>query len=116
MERSKRNGKFTIKRYQIPIFLFLLQHVKEITTVLDQERGFSLSETQVMVNCEEESNLLSKGVKSFLIEEFGHNIKFSESERKNESQFIFPAAAKVEDVINSLFDTNAVKSAAQVIK
>ena len=35
------------------------------------------------------------------IEEFGYNIKFSESERKNESQFALPEAAEVEDVIHS---------------
>ena len=60
--------------------------------------------------------MLNKDVKSFLIEEFGHNIKFSELERKNESQFVFPATIKVEDVINSLLNINAVESAAEVIK
>ena len=48
------------------------------------------------------------------IEEFGYNIKFSESERKNESQFALPEAAEVEDVINSLL--NAVKSATEIIR
>ena len=41
-------------------------------------------------------------VKCFLMEQFGHNIKFSELERKNESQFVFPVATKVENVINLL--------------
>ena len=48
------------------------------------------------------------------IEEFGYNIKFSESERKNESQFALSEAAEVEDVINSLL--NAVKSATEIIR
>ena len=48
------------------------------------------------------------------IEEFGYNIKFSESERKNESQFAWPDAAELEDVIHSLL--NAVKSATEIIK
>ena len=48
------------------------------------------------------------------MEEFGYNIKFSESERKNESQFALPEAAEVEDVINSLL--NAVKSATEIIR
>ena len=48
------------------------------------------------------------------IEEFGYNIKFSKSERKNESQFALPEAAEVENVINSLL--NAVKSATEIIK
>ena len=69
-----------------------------------------------MVNNEEESNLLNEDVKCFLIEEFGHNIKFSESEKKNESQFVFPASTKVEAVINSLLITNAAKNAAEVIQ
>ena len=69
-----------------------------------------------MVNNEEESNLLNEDVKCFLIEEFGHNIKFSESEKKNESQFVFSAATKVEAVINSLLITNAAKNAAEVIQ
>ena len=65
-----------------------------------------------MINSKEESN---KEVKCFLIEEFEHDIKFCESERKNESQFVFPVATKVEDVINSLLQTNTVKSASEVI-
>ena len=69
-----------------------------------------------MVNSKEESNLLNEDVKCFLIEEFRHNIKFSEWERKNESQFAFLAATKVEDVINFLRDVYAVKSAAEVIR
>ena len=32
-----------------------------------------------------------------MLEEFGHNIKFSESKRKNESQFVYPVAAKIKD-------------------
>ena len=48
------------------------------------------------------------------MEEFGYNIKFSESERKNESQFALPEAAEVEDVIDSLL--NAVKSATEIIR
>ena len=48
------------------------------------------------------------------IEKFGYNFKFTESERKNESQFALPEAAEVENVINSLL--NAVKSATEIIK
>ena len=55
--------------------------------MLDLGRDLSLSEIQVMVTCEEESNLLNKDVKRFLIEVFGHNMKFNKSERENESQF-----------------------------
>ena len=66
--------------------------MKAIRAVLDQRRALSLSEIQVRTNSEEESSLLNKDIKCFLIEEFGHYIKFSESERKNESQFVFPGA------------------------
>ena len=48
------------------------------------------------------------------IEEFGYNITFIESERKNESQFALPDAAELEDVIHSLL--NVVKSATEIIK
>ena len=48
------------------------------------------------------------------VEKFGYNFKFTESERKNESQFALPEAAEVENVINSLL--NAVKSATEIIK
>ena len=88
--------------------------MKAITTVLHQERGLSLSE--VMVNFGKYSNLLNEDLKCLLIEEFGRNIKFSESEKKNESQFVVPVAAKVEDFINSLLNINAAKSTAEVIK
>ena len=74
--------------------------------MLDQGKGFSLSEIQFMVNSEEESNSLNEDVKCILIEEFGHNIKFSESERKNESQFVLLLAATVEDVIKSLLEVD----------
>ena len=66
--------------------------MKAIRAVLDQRRALSLSEIQVRTNSEEESSLLNKDIKFFLIEEFGHYIKFSESERENESQFVFPGA------------------------
>ena len=42
--------------------------------------------------------------------------KFSQSERTHESQFVFPAATRDEDVIDSLHNRNAVKSAVDVIK
>ena len=90
--------------------------MKATRAVLDQGRGLSLSEIQVMLNSEEESNLLNEDVKCFLIEEFGHNNKFSESERRNESQFVCSGATKIEDVMNSLLNINVVKSAAEVIK
>ena len=82
--------------------------MKATKAVLDQGRGSSLSEIQFIVKSEEESNLLS--------EEFRHSIKFSESERKNESQFVLPLAIKVEGVINSLHNIYALKSPAEVIK
>ena len=66
--------------------------MKAIRAVLDQRRALSLSEIQVRTNSEEESSLLNKDRKCFLIEEFGHYIKFNESERENESQFVFPGA------------------------
>ena len=69
-----------------------------------------------MVNSKDEPNLLNEDVKCFLIEEFGHSIKFSESERKNESKLVFLATTKVEDVINSLRNIYAVKNAAEVIR
>ena len=67
--------------------------MKAIRAVLDQRRGLPLSEIQVRINSEEEPNLLNEDVKCILVEEFGHYIKFSESERENESQFVFPGAA-----------------------
>ena len=69
-----------------------------------------------MVNSEQKSNLSSEDVKCFLIEQFGHNIKFSESERKNESQFVLLLATEVEDVINSLHNIKLVKNADEAIK
>ena len=90
--------------------------MKATKAVLDQGRGSSLSEIQFIVKSEEESNLLNEDVKCFLIEEFRHNIKFSELERKNESQFVLLLAIKVEGVINSLHNIYALKSPAEVIK
>ena len=119
MEGSKTKGKLTIKRYQIPALFnrdIFKWPVKAMITMPDRGRGLSLSEIQIMVNGEEESNLLNKDVKCFLIKEHGHNIKFNESVRKNASPFVFPAEAKVEYVINSLLNINAAKSAAEVIK
>ena len=66
--------------------------MKAIRAVLDQRRALSLSEIQVRTNSEEESSLLNEDIKCFLMEEFGHYIKFSESERENESQFVFAGA------------------------
>ena len=66
--------------------------MKAIRAVLDQRRGLPLSEIQVRINSQEEPNLLNEDVKCILIEEFGHYIKFSESERENESQFVFAGA------------------------
>ena len=42
--------------------------------------------------------------------------KFSQSQRKHESQFVFPAATRDEDVIDSPHNINAVKSAVDIIK
>ena len=119
MEGSKTKGKLTIKRYQIPALFnrdIFKRPVKAMRTMPDRGRGLSLSEIQIMVNGEEESNLLKKDVKCFLIKEHGDNIKFNESVRKNASPFVFPAEAKVEHVINSLLNINTAKSAAEVIK
>ena len=60
--------------------------------MLYQGRGLPLLEIQVTINSDEESDLLNEVVKCFLIEEFGHYIKFKESERENESQIVFPGA------------------------
>ena len=90
--------------------------MKAIKAVLDKGGGISLSETQVMVNSEEDYNLLSESIKCFLKEEeFVHSIKFSESEQKYESQFVFPPATKVKDLLSTFCNINAVKSTAKVI-
>ena len=119
MEGSKTKGKFTIKRYQIPTLFnrdIFKRPGKAMRPMPDRGKGLSLSEIQIMVNSEEESNLSNKDVKCFLIKEHGHNIKFNESVRKNASPFVFHAETKVEYVINSLLNINAAKSAAEVIK
>ena len=67
-------------------------HSEIIRTVLDQGKGLSLTEIRDMINNEEESNLLNKDIKCFLLEEFGDNIKFCNPERKNESQFVFSSS------------------------
>ena len=92
------------------------RHMKTIKTVLNQGRGLSLSEIRDMVNSEENSNLVNKDIKCFLIEESGEKIKFSESNKKNESHFVFSAEINIEDVINSLRNINVVKSAAKLIR
>ena len=66
-------------------------HLGIIRTVIDQGRGLSLSEIFDMINSKEDSNLLNKEVKCFLLEEFGDCIKFCTPKRKNESQFVFSA-------------------------
>ena len=69
MEGSKTKAKFTIDRYQIsPLFNrdIFKRHVKAIRALLDQSGSLSLSEIQVMVESEEESNLLNKDVKCLL--------------------------------------------------
>ena len=66
MEGSKTKAKFTIDRYQI-LSLFnrdiFKQHVKAIRALLDQGGSLSLSEIQVMVKSEEESNWLNEDTK-----------------------------------------------------
>ena len=66
MEGSKTKAKFTIDRYQIsPLFNrdIFKWHVKAIRALLDQGGSLSLSEIQVMVKSEEESNLLNENAK-----------------------------------------------------
>ena len=88
------------------------RHSQIIRTVLDQGKRLSLTEIRDMINNKEESNLLNKVIKCFLLEEFGDNIKFCNPERKNESQFVFSSSIQLDDVVNSLRRMNVVKSAA----
>ena len=66
MEGSKTKAKFTIDRYRILSFFnrdIFERHVKAIRALLDQGGSLSLSEIQVMVKSEEESNWLNEDAK-----------------------------------------------------
>ena len=109
---ERKQNKRKIHNQKIPTLfnrdVFRRDVKKAIRGVLVQGRGLSLSEIQVMVNSEEESNLLNKDVKCFLMEEFGPSNLVNKRGKMNHSLF-FPAATKVEDVINSFLNINAVK-------
>ena len=54
--------------------------------------------------------------KEILEKFFGNSIKFSESDRKNQSSMVFSSSMNLTDVINTLWSLNGVKSAGQTIR
>ena len=87
-----------------------------VKSIIDQGRGFSLSDIMEMINQEDDADLKNNEIRGFLIEEFADSISFCDPERKNQSLFAFSSLIEVQDVINSLRNIDVVKSAAIEIR
>ena len=60
-----------------------------IKSIIDQGRGFSLSDIRGTINQDDDANLRNNEIKGFLIEEFGDFISIYDPERKNQPLFAF---------------------------
>ena len=65
-----------------------------IKSIIDQGRGFSLSDIRDMINQDDNADLKNNEVKGFLIEELGDSISFCDPERKNQSLLAFSSSIK----------------------
>ena len=61
----------------------LKNYFPSMKSIIDQERGFSLSEIRHMINQDDNTDPKKNEIKGFLIEEFGDFISFCDPERKN---------------------------------
>ena len=87
-----------------------------IKFIIDQGRGFSLSDIRDMINQDDDADLKNNKIKGFLIKKFGDFISFCDPERKNQSLFAFFSSTEVQGVINSQRTINLVKIAAIEIR
>ena len=87
-----------------------------IRPLIKEGRGLSLSDIRDLINNENDADLKTNEIKSFLIEEFGEEIKFCDPERKNPSLFVVSSAVNVEDVVNSIRNLDVVKTAGTEIR
>ena len=66
-----------------------------IKLIIDQGRGFSLSDIRDMINQDDNADLRNNEIKGFLIDEFGDSISFCNPERKNQSLLAFSSSTEV---------------------
>ena len=77
--------------------------------------GMLLYEIRDMIQNDSNTKISNKEVKQFLNKIFGDSIQFCYPERKNESLLVYPSEINVEDVINTLGNTDIVSEAAKMI-
>ena len=65
-----------------------------------------------MINQDNNADLKNNEIKGSLIEEFGDSISLCDPERNNQSLFAFSSSIEVQDIMNSLRNTDVVKATA----
>ena len=93
-----------------------LKYYGFIKDVLARGNGVSLSEIRDLIKSEEEIDLQNREVKMFLEESFGNQIQFCDSDKKNQSSFVFSSSVDIKDEINVLRSIDAIKSAANIFQ
>lgn len=86
-----------------------------IKETIDRGYGVSLSDIRDMINEKEDVVIVNKVIKSTLIDHFGDKIQFCESDRKNQSMFVFSSSIKTSDILNTLRSIDTIKSAADIL-
>ena len=76
----------------------------------------SLSEIRDLIKSEEEIDSQNREVKMFLEESFGNQIQFCDSDKKNQSPFVFSSSVDIKDVVNLLRSIDTIKSAANILR
>ena len=87
-----------------------------IKDVLARWNGVSLSEIRDLITSEEEIDLQNNEAKMFLEESFGNQIQFCDSDKKNQSSFVFSSSVDIKDVINVLRSIDTIKWAANILQ
>ena len=77
-----------------------LKYYEFIKDVLARGNGVSLSEIRDLVKSEEEIDLQNSEVKMFLEESFGNQIQFCDSDKKNQSSFVFSSSVDIKDALS----------------
>ena len=93
-----------------------LKYYEFIKDVLARGNGVCLSEICDLIKSEEEIDLQNSEGKMFLEESFGNQIQFWDSDKKNQSSFVFSSSVDIKDVINVLRSINTIKSAANILR
>ena len=93
-----------------------LKYYEFIEDVLARGNGVSLSEIRDLIKSEEEIDLQNSEVKMFLKERFENQIQFCDSDKLNQSSFVFSSSGDIKDVINVLHSIDTIKSAASILR